>query len=506
MHNNSIPTTISERKTPVFLSDKERWLVMPFRLKVSHVPDTVYSGADGGNSTAAGPLRLAGGTVGQLHSDSWRPRRGHEAAGGLADERGPRGFGTCCTTRWHVFVSGFGTHLQLGTAHPTYTWRRRLGRLDGSIPLWEQPGECDRDEGSTKWPGFRTEAQDDPNSGPRRRWRIHCGERGVEGQRVPTVPIHGGRLAPRRRSNARAIKRTSAEDCCAGHSSLRGLRPLCPVWSSSSQGIEIQDLRFDCLRLCDEGVARALKLRAMEDLLPPPEERLDHAGRGGIESLSRITWIRDANGTLVEDVSNGMASHLLGRRSGSILSIKPHEIEGAHGHQGGQDGSRWFQPIPALGLDLFGVGEGRDVLAVSSALTSIGLDCSGESWTSQSAGRAVVVSSSLQGGITAIAPVMENEANTKGTPVNDRRKRRRGDGTKGGGAGEEPGQGKGNTGERKGGRKGKSTQKCFSWNHGNAPCGDLPPGQKYTAKVQRLHRCTKCDSPGHPSRTCPKKE
>jgi hypothetical protein len=110
------------------------------------------------------------------------------------------------------------------------------------------------------------------------------------------------------------------------------------------------------------------------------------------------------------------------------------------------------------------------------------------------------------GGITAIAPVMENEANTKGTPVNDRRKRRRGDGTKGGGAGEEPGQGKGNTGERKGGRKGKSTQKCFSWNHGNAPCGDLPPGQKYTAKVQRLHRCTKCDSPGHPSRTCPKKE
>ena len=68
-----------------------------------------------------------------------------------------------------------------------------------------------------------------------------------------------------------------------------------------------------------------------------------------------------------------------------------------------------------------------------------------------------------------------------------------------------PGKARATREREKGGRKGKSTQKCFSWNHGNAPCGDLPPGQKYTAKVQRLHRCTKCDSPGHPSRTCPKK-
>ena len=57
-------------------------------------------------------------------------------------------------------------------------------------------------------------------------------------------------------------------------------------------------------------------------------------------------------------------------------------------------------------------------------------------------------------------------------------------------------------------KKGNPTgkQKCYSWNNGNSPCGDLQPGQSCVAKVAREHRCTICDSPGHPSRSCPNKK
>ena len=51
-----------------------------------------------------------------------------------------------------------------------------------------------------------------------------------------------------------------------------------------------------------------------------------------------------------------------------------------------------------------------------------------------------------------------------------------------------------------------SKQKCYSWNNGNSPCGDLQPGQACVAKIAREHKCTICESPGHPLRTCPNKK
>ena len=53
-------------------------------------------------------------------------------------------------------------------------------------------------------------------------------------------------------------------------------------------------------------------------------------------------------------------------------------------------------------------------------------------------------------------------------------------------------------------KKGPNTQqKCYGWNNGNGPCSEQQPGQQCLSKTQRLHRCTICDSPGHPSRSCP---
>lgn len=53
---------------------------------------------------------------------------------------------------------------------------------------------------------------------------------------------------------------------------------------------------------------------------------------------------------------------------------------------------------------------------------------------------------------------------------------------------------------------GKTKQTCFAWNNGNGACANLPPGQACAAKVKREHRCTICNSPGHPSMSCPNKD
>ena len=61
---------------------------------------------------------------------------------------------------------------------------------------------------------------------------------------------------------------------------------------------------------------------------------------------------------------------------------------------------------------------------------------------------------------------------------------------------------------RKGAGKGKNSkgkdkpQLCFAWNNNNGACAGLPPGAACQGRVAREHRCTKCNSPGHPSHAC----
>lgn len=58
----------------------------------------------------------------------------------------------------------------------------------------------------------------------------------------------------------------------------------------------------------------------------------------------------------------------------------------------------------------------------------------------------------------------------------------------------------------KGGKSGGgSGELCYAWNNGNGLCGGLPPGEACKAKIPREHRCTRCGSPGHPSKDCQKK-
>ena len=61
-------------------------------------------------------------------------------------------------------------------------------------------------------------------------------------------------------------------------------------------------------------------------------------------------------------------------------------------------------------------------------------------------------------------------------------------------------------GKDRGGSGNPSEEECYAWNNGNGLCGGLPAGSQCKGKVQRLHRCTVCKSPGHPSKECPQRK
>ena len=118
-----------------------------------------------------------------------------------------------------------------------------------------------------------------------------------------------------------------------------------------------------------------------------------------------------------------------------------------------------------------------------------------------------LASGHMQGGLSAITPVVEsynNNTKAQGSTEPSRRRKRKWRNDQGAGEDSRPSKGA-NPEKGKGkGSKGSSGQKCYSWNNGNGVCGALAPGQKCQARIQRLHKCTICDSPGHPSRECPK--
>ena len=77
---------------------------------------------------------------------------------------------------------------------------------------------------------------------------------------------------------------------------------------------------------------------------------------------------------------------------------------------------------------------------------------------------------------------------------------REGKGKGGKGGGGKPG------GAGRGGAGNPGEEECYAWNNGNGLCGGLPAGSQCKGKVQRLHRCTVCKSPGHPSKDCPQRK
>ena len=113
----------------------------------------------------------------------------------------------------------------------------------------------------------------------------------------------------------------------------------------------------------------------------------------------------------------------------------------------------------------------------------------------------------LQGGSQALQPEQEHQGagGQTGSPSKARReaRKRRAKADK-----EElekfrkKGKGKGAGGGGKGTSASASTELCYAWNNGNGDCKDLAPGMDCRGKVKRVHKCTSCGSPGHPSKDC----
>ena len=115
------------------------------------------------------------------------------------------------------------------------------------------------------------------------------------------------------------------------------------------------------------------------------------------------------------------------------------------------------------------------------------------------------------GGVNAITPQVEGAnqnidpalSGTRGTRRRNTGKRQRG----GGGDGDEPhgnNKGSGTNENKKGKGKGPSKQLCYGWNNVKWPlCWTT---SRTAVRVTREHRCTMCQSPGHPSKDCPKKK
>ena len=69
------------------------------------------------------------------------------------------------------------------------------------------------------------------------------------------------------------------------------------------------------------------------------------------------------------------------------------------------------------------------------------------------------------------------------------------------------GKGKQKAGEKGGGpSRSSGEEECYAWNNDNGACKGLAPGEPCRGSKQRLHRCTICKSPGHPSHSCPSKK
>ena len=111
----------------------------------------------------------------------------------------------------------------------------------------------------------------------------------------------------------------------------------------------------------------------------------------------------------------------------------------------------------------------------------------------------------MEGGLKAITPSMDSKRqHSRSASRTWRRKKKRNGQAEERGSPEPKGSGDGGGKKGKKGKgKGATKQKCYSWNNGTPPCGGLSPRQTCAGKVQRLHRCTVCNSPGHPSKSCP---
>ena len=196
----------------------------------------------------------------------------------------------------------------------------------------------------------------------------------------------GGLPAGRGGPHLRTTQRLAEENFGARHGTLRGLCHLRPIWSQSIEGIEVQDVRTDIIRLHDEGVAGPCNIHPVANVLQVVENVPHNAGRSGPRGVARV---RDGHRKIVEDVSIGLAFDICCRRSCKVIPVKQTSIKSTDGRKGRETTSGWLQPEQTMGLCVPHPGEGRNVLQNTGSHPCPCMDRVRKSWSPEDTSRAV---------------------------------------------------------------------------------------------------------------------
>ena len=389
----------------------------------------------------------------------------------------------------------------------------RLGLLG---PCYTFPGVQQRDEGTTSGcltftssiHSFGKEGEDEPSLGSKRRLRSLGRDGGHEGFVVSKIPYFYRRMAVRRRrTNHGTDIRLSEASQDPEHSSICGLRSMGPLRPEGFEGFEISNLYPDIFRIYNKRAARSFELCSMESLLPGAEVCADHAR---LRIVGRAALLRDDDGKVDASLPHLLAFDLCSGRVGKVSPLKQNKVKNRHGHQEWPEGSHELGRTSPMGLCLQPALCRRSILADPSTHPSSSLDGSREQGhTKNTSGdpRLGIHAGRTFSHCPSCGPEVEPPGKTN-LPYGDTDKDSKG-GQKEKGKGRQGGAPKVQAGRsqegQEGGPEGWQTTLLWLEHNGNGPCADLQPGQQCVSATPREHRCTICQSPGHPSRSCPTK-
>ena len=245
------------------------------------------------------------------------------------------------------------------------------------------------------------------------------------------------------------------------HCPFCGPGSVCAVWPRRTESLQIQVPCPDEQWVRDEGTARAFLFLPMAHLLSPAEDGSHHVGlrkpcltiwayEATIERLSRsypTCWhlIYSA-----DEVARSAQSNRI--RSKIIMDIRA----GRPGPEGFTENRPWDYIFGAVAWD----ESFWQVQVHAPALAWIAAGSQGVPRTPAEQ----LASGHMQGGMSAITPVVESYQGTKGNHGGDPRRKKRPRGRRGSSAGEDSKQrsSQGEKGKGKGGGKGTNNQRCFS--------------------------------------------
>ena len=395
-----------------------------------HVSAPISGNAHDIDPGVARPLPTSTGSLGCIHTDRRESGQRHAATSRSTFQCCQCCPGTSATQRWTVFErsSGFprGIGVQFGQTYPAHPKWRRLGQLVGWNTFYRPKDHCGAgcSEGSINW--NRTKVEDDPDLGPVRRRGIYRPNGGDTCQVVPGICLHGRGFASGGRGPDLGTAVGVAEKAGdTGHGPLRGFCHLCAFWSKSPESLQVPDVYIDCDRLRDEGSSRAGQLHPVENLLQAFEDSTHNVGCCG---LGGTPLLRDGNRKIGKDVSHMLAFDLSADEIARSAQANRLRSRLAMEIRAGRPGPEGFSPTRPWDFIYGALARDEGFWQAQVHTPALAWIASGSRGTPKTPAEQLAVGH-LQGGLSAIAPVVENFNGTKDSHSPDasrRRKKRRG--------------------------------------------------------------------------------